>query len=566
MLNRLSKFYKTMESATKNLKPRFDVEKMYKKYRKVLKKAKDGEVITRFPPEPSGYLHIGHIKAALLNFHYSRMFKSKMIMRFDDTNPTNERKEFEHAILEDVKAMGVEYDVLTYTSNHFDLISQKCTWMIENGFAYCDNTPHEQMKKERMDGIASKCREVSPEENLKIWEGMKKGEFLDYCVRAKISATTKNKCMRDPVMYRHNTDPHPRTGTKYKVYPTYDFACPIIDSEDGVTYCMRTNEYADRNKQYAWFLKTMNLRDVKIYDYSRLNFIHTTLSKRKLNWFVENGLVEGWDDPRFPTFRGIFRRGLLLNTLIEFMLEQGPSKNMNLMEWDKLWALNKKNLDPISRRFTALNNERQAVVTIVNADDIDMATTVIPMHPKNPDAGEKPLYKCPQLMIEPDDAELIEEGEKVTLMKWGNFVVESKKETEQGNFEISVKATLEDQNYKGTKKLTWLPRKEELLVDVTFVEVGHLLKVRKLDEKVPFEEQINHENRFETEAKAEAIVKTLQHGAYVQFERRGFYRLDKIKTKSNKVNFEFIYIPDGKTKNMSTIKFKIDPKLIALGN
>ena len=546
MLNRLSKYYKTMEAATKNLKPRFDIEKMYKKYRKVLKKAKDGEVVTRFPPEPSGYLHIGHIKAALLNFHYSRMFKSKMIMRFDDTNPTNEKKEFEVAILEDVKAMGIEYDMLTYTSDHFDLISEKCSWMIENGFAYCDNTPHEQMKKERMDGIASKCRDTSPEENLKIWEAMKNGEMKDYCVRAKISFTTKNKCMRDPVMYRHNTDPHPRTGLKYKVYPTYDFACPIIDSVEGVTYCMRTNEYADRNKQYAWFINTMGIRDVKIYDYSRLNFIHTTLSKRKLNWFVENGLVEGWDDPRFPTFRGIFRRGLLLNTLVEFMLEQGPSKNTNLMEWDKLWALNKKNLDPISRRFTALNNERRATVTIVNADEIDLTTETVPMHPKNKEAGSKPLYKSANLLLEPDDAELLKEGEKITLMKWGNFVIETISKTPEGNFDLKVKATLDDKNFKGTKKLTWLPNKEELQVDVTFVEIGHLLKVKKLDSEQTFESQINYDNRFETEAKGEAIIKTLQHGAYVQFERRGYYRLDKIHTKKNKVNFEFIYIPDGK--------------------
>ena len=565
MLNRLSKYYKTMESATKNLKPRFDVQKMYKKYRKVLKKAKNGEVVTRFPPEPSGYLHIGHVKAALLNYHYSRMFKSKMILRFDDTNPTNEKHEFETAILEDIKAMEIEYDELTYTSNHFDLISEKCTWMIQNGFAYCDNTPHEQMKKERFDGIASQCREVSVEDNLKIWEGMKKGENTDYCVRAKISATTKNKCMRDPVMYRHNTDPHPRTGTKYKVYPTYDFACPIIDSIEGVTYAMRTNEYHDRNKQYAWFIKTMGIRDVKIYDYSRLCFIHTTLSKRKLNWFVQNKLVDGWDDPRFPTFRGISRRGLLLSTLVEFMLEQGPSKNMNMMEWDKLWALNKKNLNPISRRFTALNNERRALITISNAADIDMTTETVPMLPKNKDAGSKPLYKGANLLIEPDDAETLEIGEKVTMMKWGNFVVESISKSPEGNFDIVMKATLEDKVFKGTKKLTWLVNKEELLVDVTFVEIGHLLKVKKLNEKESFESQINPDNRFETEAKAEAIIKTLQHGSFVQFERRGFYRLDLIKTKNNRVNYEFIYIPDGKSKNMSTLKFKIDPKLTALG-
>lgn len=565
MLNRILKYYKVMESATKNLNPRFDLEKMYKKYRRVLKKAKDGEVVTRFPPEPSGYLHIGHVKAALLNFHYSRMFKSKMILRFDDTNPSKEKHEFEEAILQDIKDMGIEYDMLTYTSDSFDMIAEKCDWMIEKGQAYCDNTPLAQMRKERFDGIASKCRDQSPEDNMIIWKKMQAGENKDYCVRAKISHTTKNKCMRDPVMFRHNDTPHPRTGSKYKVYPTYDFACPIVDSYEGVTYAMRTNEYADRNHQYKWFVKTMGIREPQIYDYSRLNFINTTLSKRKLTWFVENGLVNGWDDPRFPTFRGTRRRGLLLETLIEFMLEQGPSKNTNLMEWDKLWALNKKNLDPISSRYVALSAEQNAVVIISNAEEVDMTANLIPLHQKNKMAGEKLLYKHHKLYIEHDDAELICEGEKITLMKWGNFMVDSKEVAEDGAITLKVTAMMDDKNFKKTKKLTWLPHKQELLVDITFIELGHLLKVRKVEEGMNFEDCVNQKTWFETPARAEAIVKNLKVGSYVQFERRGFYRLDKIQTKNNKVNYDFIFIPDGKSKNMSTLKSKVNAKTIAKG-
>lgn len=144
---------------------------------------------------------------------------------------------------------------------------------------------------------------------------MKKG-IDGYCVRAKISMTTNNKCMRDPVMYRVNHTPHHRTGTKYKVYPTYDFSCPIIDSMEGVTHAMRTNEYADRNEQYHWMLKTTGHRDVNIYDYSRLNMVNTFFSKRRLRWFVENNYVTGWEDPRFPTLRGVLRRGILPETLI----------------------------------------------------------------------------------------------------------------------------------------------------------------------------------------------------------------------------------------------------------
>lgn len=554
-----------MEGATKNLKPRFDLEKMYKKYRKVLKGAKDGEVTTRFPPEPSGYLHIGHVKAAMLNYHYSQMFKGEMIMRFDDTNPSNEKHEYETSILEDVKAMGITYLKLTYTSDSFDLIAEKCSWMLENGHAYCDNTPTEQMRDERMKGIESKNRNTTPEENLKIWDAMQKGEHKDYCVRAKISMTTKNKCMRDPVMYRHNDIEHPRTGNKYKVYPTYDFACPIVDSIEGVTWAMRTNEYSDRNDQYKWFIKTMSLRQPKIYDYSRLNFINTTLSKRKLTWFVDNGYVTGWDDPRVPTFRGVMRRGLLLTTLIEFMLEQGPSKNTNLMEWDKLWALNKKNLDPISRRFTTVSCEKTATIEIINADSIDLTSEVVPMIQKNPEAGTKPLYKSSKLMIEFDDANTIEKDEKVTLMKWGNIKVDNIEKDENGNIQIKAVYLPDDKDFKKTKKLTWLPSDEDLLVDVTLIELGHLMKVKKIEEGMNFEDCVNYDNWFETPAKAEAFVKSLEIGSYIQFERRGFFRLDKIETKNNKINLKFILIPDGKSKNMSTLTSKVDAKQIAKG-
>jgi len=201
--------------------------------------------------------------------------------------------------------------------------------MIEQGKAYCDNTIKEVMQAERWDGIASKNRDLPVEENLRIWEEMKNysEEGKTYCVRAKLSVDSLNKCLRDPVMYRCNINPHPVTGTTWKVYPTYDFCCPLVDSIEGVSHALRTNEYADRNAQYAWFLKNLELPKITIYDFSRVNFVNTTLSKRKLQWFVENGHVDGWNDPRFPTVEGILRRGMLVQTLVEFMMEQGPSKS-----------------------------------------------------------------------------------------------------------------------------------------------------------------------------------------------------------------------------------------------
>lgn len=178
-----------------------------------------------------------------------------------------------------------------------------CTQLIKEGKFYCDNTPVEKMRHERNEGIESECRKHTPEENLKIWEKMIKGEASEYCVRARGNMQNLNKCMRDPVMYRVNDLPHHRTGNKYKIYPTYDFACPIVDSIEGVTHTMRTNEYSDRIPQYFWILEMTGLRHPTIYEFSRLNLVRTVLSKRKLQWFVDTKRVDGWDDPRFPTVR-----------------------------------------------------------------------------------------------------------------------------------------------------------------------------------------------------------------------------------------------------------------------
>lgn len=167
----------------------------------------------------------------------------------------------------------------------------------------------------------------------------------------------KNKAMRDPVIYRCNLTPHHETGTTWKVYPTYDFACPAVDSIEGVTHALRTIEYRDRNAQYAWFLKALDLRWVHVWDFARLNFTYTLLSKRKLQWFVEQGLVTGWDDARFPTVRGIRRRGMTIEALKTYILSQGASQREILLEWDKIWTINKKIIDPISPRFTALVKE-----------------------------------------------------------------------------------------------------------------------------------------------------------------------------------------------------------------
>eukprot|EP01100_Stratorugosa_tubuloviscum_P010266 TRINITY_DN4384_c1_g1_i2.p1 TRINITY_DN4384_c1_g1~~TRINITY_DN4384_c1_g1_i2.p1 ORF type:complete len:539 (+),score=231.52 TRINITY_DN4384_c1_g1_i2:111-1727(+) len=324
-----------------------------------LKGAIEGKVVTRFPPEPSGYLHIGHIKACLLNRHYATLYNGKMIVRFDDTNPSKEKEEFVESILEDLLKLGITNYTISYTSDFFTKLLEIAEQMIKDGFAYIDHTPVEELRKERMDGIESKFRNNTIEENLNLWQEMRKAtELGKKCVmRAKIDMKSLNKAMRDPVLYRYNDTPHHRTGKQYSIYPMYDFACPIVDSLEGVTHALRSSEYHDRNPLYAWMFTATKLRPVEIEDFSRLNFKYTLLSKRKLQWFADKGFVSGWDSPAFPTVRGILRRGLTVSALKAFVFSQGASKTLNLQDMNKLWALNKKEIDPIIPRHTALSKK-----------------------------------------------------------------------------------------------------------------------------------------------------------------------------------------------------------------
>lgn len=289
-----------------------------------LPEAEAGKVRLRFAPEPSGYLHIGHSKAALLNQYFAERYKGEVIIRFDDTNPDKESNEFVDNLLKDIETLGIKYRTVTYTSDYFPKLMEMAGKLIREGKAYVDDTPREQMQKERMDGIESRCRNNGVEENLKLWKemiaGSERGTMC--CVRGKLDMQDPNKSVRDPVYYRCNQTPHHRIGAKYKVYPTYDFACPFVDAVEGITHALRSSEYHDRNDQYYRIQTDMGFRKVHIYEFSRLNLVYTLLSKRKLLWFVQNGLVEGWDDPRFPTVQGIVRRGLKIEALIQFILEQ----------------------------------------------------------------------------------------------------------------------------------------------------------------------------------------------------------------------------------------------------
>lgn len=533
-------------------------------YEGKLPNAEMGKVVTRFPPEPSGYLHIGHAKAAVLNDYYAKYYKGRLIIRFDDTNPKKEKEEFEDSILADLKLLDIHpTGKVTHTSDYFDLIEEKCEQLIRDGIFYCDDTPLETMRAERGEGIESKCRNNPVDENLRRWQEMKKGtpEGINNCVRAKIDMCSKNKCMRDPVMYRCVVDtPHHVHGTKYKVYPMYDFACPIVDSIEGVTHAMRTNEYADRIPQYEWVIKTLNLRPVIIYEFSRLNLIHTVLSKRKLTWLVETGVVEGWDDPRFPTVRGIIRRGLEVDALKDFLFEQGPSKNANLMEWDKIWTKNKQILDPKVPRFMGVDKECGIPVVLTNGPE-KPEQRKRDWHPKNPAVGTGMTAYSSNLLLEKEDAEASKEGEEVTLMRWCNAIIEKIERSGSDIKCIKMKLNPDGDFKKTERKLHWVSVAPEFApVDVLLREYDNLIIKAKPEEDDKMEDIINRDSLFETVAAVESGITMLNVGDKCQLERRGYFRVDK--KDGNKL--VMIKIPDGKQKPMSVVQGKLNKK--NLGN
>lgn len=508
-----------------------------------------GKVCTRFPPEPSGYMHIGHAKAAILNQYYATRYHGRLILRFDDTNPAKEKLEFIDAISEDLGRLGIHPDVVTFTSDHFDEIIVFAERMLQEGRAYIDDTPVTQMREERGTGAEAKCRTNDVATNMHMWQEMIAGspEGCKYCMRAKIDMNSENGCMRDPVLFRVNLTPHPRTKTKYHVYPSYDFACPIVDSLDGVTHALRTIEYHDRNEQYQWVLDSLKLRNVHIWDFSRMNFVRTVLSKRRLQWFVEHKLVEGWNDPRFPTIQGMLRRGMVIGALRSFILEQGASKATNLMQWDKIWAVNKKFIDPVAPHYSAVVRAGAVPLLLRNAPDPPELRTV-PRHRKNPAVGTKTVELCRSILLDQADAAGIAPGEEVTLMNWGNAVVD---EVVRAGPTAPVTALTGHLHPEGSVKdtrlkLTWIAQNDHA-VPARMKDFDFLITKEKLEETDDFEKFVNPTTVVETELLCDAELRLLKEGDIIQLERKGFFYCDRPYARDQRPLVLHL-IPDGRQR------------------
>ena len=496
-----------------------------------------------------GYLHIGHAKAALLNdyFAHDAYPGGKLICRFDDTNPSKEKAEFEDAIVQDLALMGIRSDQTSHSSDYFQEMYEYCVKMIKEGNAYADDTEQDIMREERGKGIASKHREASVEQSLARFEMMKRGseEGLRWFIRAKISVDDSQKSLRDPVIYRTNVTPHHRTGTTWKIYPTYDFCVPILDSLEGVTHALRTIEYRDHNPQYVWMQKALGLRPVQIWDFARMNFQRTLLSKRKLTTFVDNGVVWGWDDPRFPTIRGIRRRGMTIAALREFILKQGPSRNIVLLDWTLFWATNKKYIDPVAPRLTVIDSENAVTVNLKGGPE-QPYTEAKPLHAKNPDVGMKNVVHSPKILIDQADAKSFKQDEEITLMGWGNAIVRNiSYSTSEQSVVSSITMDLHlEGDFKATeKKITWLSVEGQKFINVEMFDFDFLITKDKLEENDNVDDYLTPQTIFTSKGLTDQNAAGLKADDIIQFERKGFFRIDASYNGDRLVAFN---IPTGK--------------------
>lgn len=313
-------------------------------------------------------------------------------------------------------------------------------------------------------------------------------------------------------------------------------------------------EYHDRDDQFYWFIEALGLRRPYIWEYSRLNMTNTVLSKRRLTWFVEEGLVDGWDDPRFPTVRGILRRGMTVEGLKQFIIAQGSSKSVVFMEWDKIWAFNKKVIDPIAPRYTALESQNRVVVNVAGAK---LEATQVPLHPKN-DVGNKTVWVGPQVLIDYADAECLKEGENATFINWGNLMI--KKVNKSGDKITSVDAelNLDNKDFKKTIKLTWLCQQDLSEYPPTYcVYFEHIINKAVLGKDEDFKQFIGHETRSEVQMFGDPELKKIKKGDIIQLQRRGFFKVDQAWAPASEFSgieqpIVLFFIPDGHTKEMPT--------------
>jgi len=504
----------------------------------------DNRVHTRFPPEPNGYLHIGHAKAICLNFSLADEYNGKCNLRFDDTNPTAEDEEYVKSIQADVKWLGYEWDDLCFASDYFHQMYDYAIQLITNGSAYvCDLSAeeiHEKRGSLTSPGQESPNKNRSVEENLILFKQMKDGDHEDgsHTLRAKIDMAHSNMNMRDPIIYRILHAHHHRTGNDWCIYPMYDWAHGLEDSIENITHSLCTLEFQDHRPIYDWFLNKLDVYHPQQIEFARLNLSYTVMSKRKLKKLVDKNIVSGWDDPRMPTISGFRRRGYTPESIQKFMFEVGIAKRDNVMEIAKLESMLREDLNKRCQRRMAVLNPLKVIIT--NYPEGESETLRAVNNPENESDGKRDLPFSKEIFIEKDDFMedppkkffRLSPGREVRL-RYAYFITceEVIKDSEGNIIELHCKY---DPNTKGGNApdgrkvkatLHWVSASNS--INAVIRKYDRLFQISEPDKEDDFMDAINP-NSLEvlSNCKLEPSLKDVEVGESIQFERLGYFCKD----------------------------------------
>lgn len=467
-----------------------------------LEDAEQGKVITRFPPEPNGYPHIGHAKASIIDEEYAKMYGGKLILRFDDTNPEKERLEYYAAIKVGLDWLGVKYDLIKNTSDDMEIIYKKAKELIEAGHAYVCTCDKETISKNRREMVSCKCRAGNLEQNNTRWNKMfdkfKPGEAI---VRFRGDMSSENTVMRDPTLLRIIDESHPIHKNKYRVWPNYDFAVSIEDSIDGITHAFRTKEYELRTELYYTLLDKMGMRKPKMLEFSRLEFEGMPVSKRVLKPLVEEGKVSGFDDPRLPTLEGLRRRGIVPEAIRKFVISLGFTKSDTMPPFETLESFNRKIIDPESVRLFIVFDPVKITVTNNHLTEIEISN-----HPQN-NMGKRQIKIDGNFYISGSDAKTLKIGDEIRLLELYNIRI-----TKRGS---EMEGEITDTSYKpDIPKIQWVSRKNPVNIEVLISDVLFI------------DDQFNENSLEVKQAITEQHYLELNVGAEIQFVRFGYCRKD----------------------------------------
>ena len=513
-------------------------------------------ILTRFPPEPNGYLHIGHAKSICLNFGLAKKYGGKTNLRFDDTNPVKEDTEYVDSIMEDVHWLGFDWASVHYASDYFDQLYEWAKLMITKGLAYVDDQTLDEIRKNRgtvtVPGTESPYRNRSVEENLDLFERMKNGEFPDgsKVLRAKIDMAHPNMQFRDPIMYRILHAEHHRTGNKWNIYPMYDYAHGQSDSIENITHSICTLEFDIHRPLYEWFIEQLGIFPSHQYEFARLNINYTVMSKRKLLQLVKEGYVSGWDDPRMPTICGFRRRGYTPESIRNFCERIGVAKRDNIIDYSLLEFSLREHLNKIASRMMAVLNPVKVVITNYPENQVEMLTAV--NNPEDENAGTREVPFSRELYIERDDFMenppkkyfRLAPGQEVRL-RYAYFITCQEVIKDENGEVVELRCTYDPaskggnspdgRKVKGT--IHWVSAQHAIDAEVRLFD--RLFKTEAPDdveEGHSFLENLNPDSlKVLQNCKLEPELAKLKVLDKVQFERLGYFCVDKDSTAEHLV-------------------------------